>query len=374
MEPTTSHKTAPDGARERSAVPLGDGNGAQLPSSSPPDPASAEGVVHVVFCADRVFMQHAAVAAVSLLENSPDGRFCIHYVTCDRDPQAEALLAQSIAPYRRATLRFHRVDPDRLAGAFADRHVTRAAYLRFLAPEVLSVDIERIVYLDCDLVVMDDIRHLAAVDLGEHAVGAAPDADWTRGAPDQRLLALGLAPEHVYVLSGMLVMDLRRWRERGLTQRIFDCVDRLGPRLAYHDQDAFNVALKGEIALIDKRWNLQALVYGRWFRRNMPEEHRAIAEARRRPGVIHYSTADKPWRFRSRARRRALYFRYLDLTAWRRARPALSTRAARLEYDVARALIRIGVDVYLASAIFDRLRAHLGRMAGRRVVALTLPE
>ena len=296
--------------------------------------------VHVVFCADRLFMQHAAVAAVSMLENSPGGMFCIHYVTCDHDPHAENLLAQSIAPYRGATLRFHRVDPDRLAGAFADRHVTRAAYLRFLAPEALPDGIERIVYLDCDLVVMDDIRELAAMDLGEHAVGAVPDAEWTKGAPDPRLLALGLASDHVYVLSGMLVMDLRRWRERDLTRRIFDCVDRLGSKLAYHDQDAFNAALGAEIALIDKRWNLQALVYGSWFRRNLPDEHRAITEARRRPGVIHYSTADKPWRFRSRARKRALYFRYLDMTAWRRARPALANWAARLEYDVARTLIR----------------------------------
>lgn len=320
-------------------------------------------LVHVVFCADRSYMQHAAVAAVSALDNSPGTTICFHYVTCDDDPEAKARLARTIARHPGATLEFHHVDEERIAGAFADRHVTRAAYLRFLAPEVLPPEIERIVYIDCDVVVMDDIRKLAGIDLQGHAVGATPDADWTKGAPDQRKLALGLGPGHSYVLSGMLVMDLTLWRRQGLTRRIFDCVDRLGGQLVYHDQDAFNVALGNEIHLIDKRWNLQALAFGWWFRRNLPAEHRATAAARRSPGVIHYSTADKPWLFRSRARKRALYFRYLDRTAWRGARPNGLTALERAEYDLSRTLLRVGIDINAAIALRRKLGQVLARTA-----------
>jgi lipopolysaccharide biosynthesis glycosyltransferase len=327
--------------------------------------------VHVVFCADRSYMQHGAVAAVSILENSPGTAIRFHYVTCDEEAEAEAKLAATIARYPGATLEFHRVDEQRIARAFADRHVTRAAYLRFLAPEMLPADIERIVYIDCDVVVVDDIRKLAGIDLQGRAVGATPDADWTQGAPDQRLLALGLGPEHSYVLSGMLVMDLVLWRRQDLTRRIFECVDRLGGQLAYHDQDAFNVALGNEIHLIDKRWNLQALAFGRWFRHNLPAEHRDTAAARKSPGVIHYSTADKPWLFRSRARKRALYFRYLDRTAWRGARPPLETRAARLEYDVARVLIRAGIDLYAVPHFLQRVRRRLDGASGRGRLGMT---
>jgi lipopolysaccharide biosynthesis glycosyltransferase len=342
-----------------------DSTASMMSSAQPP-----AGVVHVVFCADRFFIQHGAVAAVSMLENSPGGQFCIHYVSCDRDRDAEMKLAATLKRYPNAALRFHQIDDAKIAGAFADRHVTKAAYLRFLAPDVLPTDIDRIVYLDCDLVVVDDIRELASTDLGGHAVGAVRDADWTRGAPDERLLALGLGPDHNYVLSGMLVIDLKLWRDRGLTERIFASVDRLGPALRYHDQDAFNVALGNEIQLIDKRWNLQALVFGRWLRRSLPSEYAGTAEARRRPGVIHYSTPDKPWKFRSRARKRALYFRYLDMTEWRGAQPPLETRAERLEYDLARALIRVGIDLYTVPFAYQRLCEKLGdaglaRLGGR---------
>ena len=100
--------------------------------------ATSAGVVHVVFCADRFFLQHAAVAAVSMLEHSPGGRFCVHYVTCDEDLDAEAKLAATLAQYPNVALQFHRVDESKIASAFADRHVTEAAYLRFLAPEILA--------------------------------------------------------------------------------------------------------------------------------------------------------------------------------------------------------------------------------------------
>lgn len=123
-----------------------------------------------------------------------------------------------------------------------------------------------------------------------------------------------------YVNSGVLLIDVRRWRELGLAARVIDYACRAGNRLAYHDQDAINAVLAGRILTLPFRWNCQA----RMFRANgsLTEADRtAIRAATRDPAIIHYTTAQKPWMFTAFMPKRALYRHYLGLTAWRDAPP-----------------------------------------------------
>ena len=61
---------------------------------------------------------------------------------------------------------------------FVDKHLTKDTYLRFLAPEILPDGVSRVIYLDSDLVVLDDIGGLWDIDLAGNPLGAAPDLDW----------------------------------------------------------------------------------------------------------------------------------------------------------------------------------------------------
>lgn len=308
------------------------------------DPA---GAMHVLFCANDAYIQHAAVAALSLLETGGPGPVVIHLMTTARAREAERMFAETLRPFPNARLVLHHVDARRLASAFADRYLTQEAYLRFLAPEVLPAGVGRVIYLDCDLVVLDDLRGLWGADLGGCAVGAVAECDWMAGTTDNRLTRLGIRPGHVYVNSGVLLMDLDRWRRDGVADRLFRFIAARGAELRFHDQDALNAVLQGEIALLDRRWNVQAMFFGRWFRRAMPEDHAATRAARRAPGIIHYTTASKPWKARVRTRKRALYHHYRDRTAWRHVPPEPPGTAGRVEALLSRLLLRAGLDLYL---------------------------
>ncbi|MFC3167233.1 glycosyltransferase family 8 protein [Paracoccus fontiphilus] len=321
-----------------------------------PDP------VHVLFCANGAYLQHAAVAAVSLLEASAGSPVVIHVMMMQGDPEAQAMMAWTVRHFPNARIEFHRIDDRRISGAFVDRYLSSEAYLRFLAPEVLSPAITRVIYLDCDLVVLDDLRRLWRVELGGRAVGAVAECDWMNGSVENRLTRLGIGRGHVYVNSGVLLMDLERWRGDRLADRLFDVVAARGPMLQFHDQDALNMVLQGDIALLDRRWNVQVLMFGRWMRKALPADYEATREARRDPGIIHYTTANKPWLFRSWTRKRALYYRYLDRTAWRHVPPPLPGRAARLEHRLSRALLRIGLDPYALLPVWKRVRRSVSRI------------
>lgn len=337
---------------------------------------NGEGTTHVVFCAGRGFFQHAAVAALSLATVAR-GRVAIHVLTCDADPEVEARLRKTLHPYPRVEVCVWRVDPARLAGLFVDRHLSMETYLRFLAPEVLPRDIARVVYLDCDVIVLDDIARLACTDLGGKAVGAVADCDWPDAGSRDRLTGLGLGPQHVYVNAGVLVMDLARWRRDRLAERLLGYCTEQGSRLLRHDQDALNAVLMDDICLLDRRWNLQVLLLSRWAKRGLAQDHAATAAARSNPAILHFSTGEKPWRFRAWTRRKALYFAYRDQTAWRGERPAGLSAPQRLEHDLSRLLLRAGLDIYAVAGAWRRLsrvtapqRRALASRA-RRLVRLT---
>jgi lipopolysaccharide biosynthesis glycosyltransferase len=317
---------------------------------------SAGGDVNVLFCANPDYFQHAAVAAVSLAAASGRRPVRLHLVTCDEAPQAEAMLRESLRSFPNVTSEIYHVSPEPIAQAFVDRHLSKEAYLRFLAPEILPAEIHRVVYLDCDLVVLDDISSLHDADLGNRPVGAVRDFNWEIAHPDGRLAGLGLDGDYPYVNSGVLVMDLDLWRRADLSNRVLGAAVRLGARSTYHDQDALNVALSDQIQLLDRRWNLQAMIYSRSIRRILPRDLEATEEARANPGIIHFTTAEKPWKFRSWVRKKNLYYRFLDRTCWRHAIPVNLTPTQQFEYRVTRELLKLGLDPYFVLPAFRRLR------------------
>ena len=308
------------------------------------------GTIHVLFCADNNYLRHAAVAAVSLLSASGETPVVVHVMTTGPAPGDLERLEASLNPFARASLQIHRVVDDRLETAFVDRYLTREAYLRFLAPKVLPPEVGRVIYLDCDLVVLDDLVPLWSTDLGDHAVGAVAELDWSGGGAEIRLTRLGIPADHVYVNSGVLLLDLVRWRRERLAEKIFDFVAARGADLSYHDQDALNAVLWREIHHLDRRWNVQAMMYGRWYRRNMPADHRATRAARSRPAILHYTTASKPWNWRRPTRKRHLYYRFLDRTAWHRQVVAPED----LRYRFGRLALRAGLDPSLLPSIRNR--------------------
>ena len=330
-------------------------------------PASASArtagdTVHVLFCANRTYFQHMAVAALSVVEASRRPHIHVHVMTCDHHRDAEDKLVETLRPYANARVTIHHVSDERLATLFVDKYLTKEAYLRFLAPDILPDDVSRVIYLDSDLVVLDDIGSLWDVGLAGNPLAAAPDLDWWGDVPERRLLDLGLRPGHRYINSGVLVMDLAAWRREGISARLFAFAAQQGARLTYHDQDALNVVLQDRITLLARRWNVQTLWYTRFVRTQFPQEFRATAEIRRRPAILHFSTKHKPWKFRVWTRKKAVYFRFLARTAWRDELPPGLTDLERLEYRATRVLLRTGLDVYVMAGIWQRVRLALARL------------
>jgi len=172
-------------------------------------------------------------------------------------------------------------------------HVTQATYSRLLLPE-LSPEIERAIYIDADMLVLDDIAELFAVELGDALFAAGRDVDTPTlgtGAP-YSLDALRLSPDSPYHNAGILVFDAETWRTAGVGPATIKYVRTWTDEIVTPDQDGLNVVGVGRVLTLDRRFNFQ--VAGESNGAAKAARTRATIRYLPRVAVVHF-TGPKPW-------------------------------------------------------------------------------
>ena len=128
-------------------------------------------------------------------------------------------------------------DPSPFHGLQRSSAITRTAYARLTLGSVLPKQVARCIYLDCDLVVQRDIVDLWETDLQDFALGAVDNALWDDPRSYQRRLGL---KNPSYFNSGVLLVDVDRWRAERIGKRALEFAQKAGDLLILHDQDALN--------------------------------------------------------------------------------------------------------------------------------------
>jgi lipopolysaccharide biosynthesis glycosyltransferase len=164
-----------------------------------------------------------------------------------------------------------------------------------LLPDLLPADLDRVLFLDADLLVLDDAALLWEIPTGRHAVAAVSDASipFCRSPRGVKMAdEMGIAPGAAYFNAGVMLIDLGAWRERDVARRACDYLRRVGPRADFFHQEALNAVLSRDWLPLAARWNLSASVAGRPYDPLPGDDWRD-------PGMVHFSGRFKPWRFRT---------------------------------------------------------------------------
>lgn len=213
-----------------------------------------------------------------------------------------------------------------MQAARVDRHLSTAAYYRLFLPDLLPRDVERVIYLDCDVLFLVEVERLDAVDLGGCSLGAVinPRSESYR--------TLGLPGPNDYFNSGVLLLDLARLRETGEHRQAADFAQANPDKIPAHDQDALNYALAGKWHHLDVRWNQQY----KFFRFNAAQlgfTEQELQRVRKAPFVAHFASKSKPWHYDNCHPFRERWFQTLDRTpfaGWRPSPRNLPDRARRV--------------------------------------------
>lgn len=193
------------------------------------------------------------------------------------------------------------------------RYMSPLIYVRLLIPDLLPVDVEKVLYLDSDIVVNDDIGELWDIDLSQKTLFAVRDRIAFVSAPGglANYRELGIAPDAKYFNSGVLLMNLKRWRDRGISERVFSYLRTYRDFIQMGDQDGLNAVLFDDWGELEFRWNWQIIPSKNWLGIQpcwVPESDSQ--------SLVHFVTSEKPWLPACEYEERKYFFDYLDRTEW----------------------------------------------------------
>jgi lipopolysaccharide biosynthesis glycosyltransferase len=286
-------------------------------------------VVSTLICADAAYVQHSAVCLASLLANNPDLFFNIAVVSRVTERLDEDRLRRSLARFSNQSIAFRQFSPpaDQLLPLNPLAHYTIDTYSRLWIGDFFPDDVERVLYLDGDIVVVGSIAELWNCDLEGNLLGTVDIPGSERGVE-----RLGMRWEDGYFNAGMLLIDLAQWRATGAMQRVLDYINANPDRVLY-DQDALNACFHDHRKRVDYKWNAIWPFFGGTMQ--LPMSAGEIERVRREARIIHYNGASKPWDYLCDHPRRAEYAKYLKMTEWRDFVPADRTLVNRVRKVVA---------------------------------------
>ncbi|MBV8883474.1 MAG: glycosyltransferase family 8 protein [Chroococcidiopsidaceae cyanobacterium CP_BM_RX_35] len=220
-------------------------------------------------------------------------------------------------------------------------YYSKAVYFRLFISELLPQSYKKAIYLDSDLIVVEDLGKLWDVDIEDKYISAVQDLYPVKDEYLAAIHTLGFIPTlqesnfsnplsaftddsiqttssksyQSFFNAGVLVINLEKWR----SQRIgIEIINFLKTTRQYHlnDQDGLNIFFKDEWKKLDQRWNQTAGIYdnGTWISQLLAEDE--FESLVNNPCIIHFTSATKPWNSIDGHPAQPLFYYYLDMTDW----------------------------------------------------------
>jgi lipopolysaccharide biosynthesis glycosyltransferase len=167
-----------------------------------------------------------------------------------------------------------------------------ATLVKLVLAEHLADSYDKILYLDADISIHDDVTAIFSLDTGDCALAAAPASrrfpSWLKeweGRFKAHAQELGMTEPYQYINTGVMLIDVAKWNKADLGARCLDFIQRNQELCLLPDEDALNAVLDGRQLELSPVWNMDTTVW-----RN------ATVRATVRPAIVHYHGPDKPWK------------------------------------------------------------------------------
>ncbi|TVP46546.1 MAG: glycosyltransferase family 8 protein [Mongoliibacter sp.] len=193
-------------------------------------------------------------------------------------------------------------------------HFQCANYYRLLIPDLLKED--KILYLDADIIVLGSLKPIWETDLTNDYLAAVwtPGVDWSP--------KLGVEKEDGYFNSGVMLMNLRQWRENNLGRKVVEFVHENPKLIRFVDQCGLNVMVKNRWKKLPVKYNLTMDFYEEEYEADDPGvDIEEIRKAKINPVIVHFTGSSKPWQTSNQHPFKFLFWKYLRQTPFSRKLP-----------------------------------------------------
>ena len=281
--------------------------------------------MNIVFSIDEKFVKHCAVTLTSLFQNNKC-KFNIYILNSYLSIHSKNYLHE-ICSFNNSQLEF--IDSSNIDVSMLPmpellelKHISIATYFRLFIEKLLPKNIDKVLYLDSDLVIVDSIEYLWEISLDEFAIAAVYQLT-QRTVSD--LVRLNIPKNKGYFNAGVLLINLKYWRLNSMTDIFNEFIVNNYKLIKYHDQDVMNATLYDVTLELPCTFNYLPNMYDKYSIEYQDVEETSVLKSYYSyyienldenfiPKIIHYAAHPKPWDFFCNHPNSSLYHKYLKLT------------------------------------------------------------
>ena len=254
----------------------------------------------VLFATDQGYIPHLATAIFSLLENNKALKIKIVVFT-SKISFADQKKLEKISNFFESSIKFEILDDNLFEGLILNHHFQKSNYYRLFAADLIDED--KCLYLDADLIVTGALDSLLEIELGESFLAAVEDPGFNRHE------SLGMKQNSKYFNSGVMLINLRKWREENVRIGVIEVVKAKGALIKFVDQCGLNSVVDGSWLELDRTFNFQS-----WMVLSGSAKDRDTIPNYK---IVHFTGSSKPWQMQNKHIHKRVYWKYRQKTPYK---------------------------------------------------------
>lgn len=303
----------------------------------------------IVLCADNNYVPYCGITLLSLLKNNKEKNCNIHIIQPDFTEESKAILNELASKYKQ-NIYYYTINEEYVTSLFDNislrEHISLATYIRLFLPTILPQSLDKVIYLDCDLIVRKDLKSLWNIDITNYSVGVVVNSRENRTKQNKRL---GLGDDIIlnYFNAGVILINLAYWRKNNTEEELLLAQTKLSEKkdaLKWADQDLLNYVLWDSKLLVPLEYNVSETFYKN-IKSTNPLFQKEIEKAIVDPCIIHYTTSMKPWVEECQHPLVNEFLKYKEMSPWKDL-PSISTLKTdkdKRKYKFKQFLIKMGL-------------------------------
>lgn len=279
--------------------------------------------MHFVLSSDENYVPFLGTSILSLLENNNNKyeTISIHILSSSISNNNIEKLRFMISTFNACLFIYDMSEiHDKLSNVKIET-ISISSYNRLFITEILPKDIDRIIYLDCDSLVVGSFRNLWNLDLKGNLIAGVEDM-----VSNEFKIKINMPLTFKYLNAGMLLMDLKSIREEDWFMKIMEFIGSFQDEIPHHDQGVINGLFYRKALVLNPEYNLMtpflimsSIQIKKLYKLNNYYDDQIIAFAIKNPIFIHLtqSLVTRPWVKKSNHLYSKVFKEYLLRTPWK---------------------------------------------------------
>lgn len=254
----------------------------------------------VLFAVDSGYVAHLGAALYSLLRSNYCRKFNVVVLT-SYISQRDYKKLNDIAALFGSTFEIKLLEDSLFDELKINHHFRKSNYYRLFAPDF--VDEDKCLYLDADIIVTSCLDELLDIELDDYYLAAVENPGFNRHHE------LGMRATSKYFNSGVMLLNLKKWREFSVKKLVIDFVKNNPDSIYFVDQCGLNSVVDGNWFELDSMYNMQTSMLGK--------NGFSYEFVYKNSKIIHFTGTSKPWHLNNKHQFKKLYWENRNKTSYK---------------------------------------------------------